>query len=250
VTFKNWRILQRKRVQLALEKTSHPRVLLFFMLAWSIVAAVLASILLHHGGMAQMSLRYAFATAIGYGFFLVLVWSWLRFRSDPDGPDISWASSGAGRGDGSCDSDVAVMHPGGGKSGGGGASGQFGHADVSETAVSTKSEVASGVVDSVPGLGEGVGVVVFAGIAVFAVVVWIVSIAPVLLADILLESILLASLYRRWRRSDEPFRLQAAWRHTRTPFFLVLLLAGLLGAVVQWYWPEAETIGAIWRASP
>jgi hypothetical protein len=218
----------------------------FFLLLWAGVAGFLASLSLRHLGITHMGLRYVLAVAIAYGVFLLLLWLWLRFRSDPaDAPDLS--GLGTGPKPGPCSSEVPPLRPGGGQFGGGGASDGIDRSAAAESLLSAKTESAGGVAEVAAGAGEGCGVVILAGLALAALLVWVLSVAPVLLAEIVLDSLLLAALYRRWRRSDEPYRLQAAWRHTRNPFLLVSAVIGIFGTLLQWYAPHATTLGAIWQ---
>lgn len=242
----NWRFRQRLRVQHALEMVGFPRITFFFMLLWTGIVALLASFFLRHLGVTHMGLRYALVVAIAYGMFLLLLWLWLRYRSDPaDGVDLSGV--GPGHETVSCNPETA-WYPGGGQSGGGGASAEMDPPAAVEPLLSAKLESASSVVEVAASAGEGCGVVMVVGlmlVGAVAALVWIVSAAPVFLAEIVLDGFLLAALYRRLRRVDGPYWLQAAWRHTRYPFLMALVIVGILGTLLQRYAPEATSLGAV-----
>jgi len=242
-----WRERRRRLLQQELEAGGSPRTVFFFILLWAGIVAFLASLFLRHAGVTHMGTRYVLVAMIAYGVFFLLLWLWLRFRSDPvDGPDMSVLDvAGQAR---PRDPAAPVFRPGGGQSGGGGASGHFDTSATTESVISAKAETAGGATELAASAGEGLGLVLIAGLAMVAVFVWAVSIAPALLAELVLESFLLATLYRRWRRSDEPYRLMAVWRHTRIPFLVVLLLVGTVGTLLQWHAPHADTLGAVWSA--
>lgn len=242
-----WRQRRIARLQKLLEARSNPRLALFFIIFLAGVSGFAASVGLLQLGLTHMGARYPLALLTAYVVFLFLLWLWLRTRNEPsDIADLPLPSGGSG-GSSLPEANIPILRPGGGNFGGGGASADFDSAEIAATAANSKAEIARGATDSlVAAAGEGWAVVVFVvlGIAaVSAVLVWVLSMAPVFLAEIVLDAILIATLYKRLRKVDGAYWLQAMIRRTRVPFLVAVFIAGIGGTILHWYAPEAQTPG-------
>jgi hypothetical protein len=200
-------------------------------------------------GVDSLWLRYPMAVAIAYLAFLALLWCWLRLRRDDvlDGLDI--LSSGWDWGSSSPD---PRCEPGGGRFGGGGASGSFDDRPrpaqlVFEGAGSSGSGSGSGEPWDVFDLEDLafvlVAVAALAGAAWAAL--WMIWAAPALLAELMLDAALAAGLYRRLRGIEGDHWLRTAIRRTAGPFAAVAVLFCLAGAGLQMYAPSATSIGQV-----
>lgn len=242
-----WRQRRVARLQNLIEARSNPRFALFFIIFLAGVSGFVTSVSLLQMGLTHMGIRYPLALLVAYLVFLFLLWLWLRTREDPsDIADLPLQSGGSG-GSSCSEANIPILRPGGGNFGGGGASADFGSGDVAGTVVKSKAEIAEGATETViAAAGEGCGVVVlvFVGIAaISAVLVWILSMAPIFLAEIVLDAILIATLYKRLRKVDGAYWLQAMVRRTRFSFLVAVCIAGIGGTVLHWYAPEAQTLG-------
>jgi hypothetical protein len=230
-----------------LEARSNPRFALFFIVFLSGALGFFASAALLHLGLTHMGIRYPLALLVAYGVFLSLLWLWLRTRHDHSDLVDMPLPNGDGGSSALPECDVPTLHPGDGSFGGGGASADFNSGDIVEAAVNAKVEIAQGAAESVvSAAGEGCGVVVlvFLGIAAIgAILIWVLSMAPVFLAEIVLDGMLIAALYKRLRQTDSACWLHAAVRRTWAPFLLTAIIAGIVGTLLHWRSPEAETLG-------
>lgn len=242
-----WRQRRIARLQNLLEARSNPRLALFFIIVLAGIAGFVTSIGLLQLGVTHMGVRYPLVLLAAFLAFLFLLWLWLRTREDPsDIADLPLPSGSSG-GSSFPEANVPLLRPGGGNFGGGGASADFGSGDLVGTVVKSKGEIAHGATETVvaaAGEGFAVVVVVFLGLAaISAVFVWVLSMAPVFLAEIVLDAILIATLYKRLRKVDGTYWLQAMVRRTRIPFLVAVLIAGIGGTLLHWYAPEAQTLG-------
>ena len=243
----SWRQRRVARLSKLLEARSNPRFALFFIVLFSGVSGLLASVVLLHLGVAHMGVRYPLALLAAYGVFLTLLWLWLRTRREhSDIPELPLPDGSVG-GSAAPQCDFPTLQPGGGSFGGGGTSAEFDSGDIVEAAVNAKAEIAEGAVEpivSVAGEGCGVVVLVLLGVAAIgAVLIWALSMAPVFLAEMVLDGILIAALYKRLRQADNACWLHAAVRRTWIPFLVTAFIAGVVGTLLHWHSPEAETLG-------
>ena len=215
----------------------------------------LSSFILLRSGVEALALRYLLSVVIAYAAFLVLLGSWLRLgrRKIGDLPDpTDFTSAGDFKGGGV---DRAPWL-GGGRSGGGGATGAFEggpglasvDARVVPAAVPGRSNLADvgGLVDV-----EEIAAVAAAIVAVTGAVLaaaWIVWAAPALLAELSLDAAVSTGLYRRLRGVGGDHWLRTAIRRTALPFLTVSLLFGVAGALIQHFVPEATSMGDVFRS--
>lgn len=241
-----WRARRVAQVRRWIERYRHPRLALAVIAMLTGVAALAASAALLAGGLTAMGLRYPLAVAMAYAVFVLLLWLWLR-REQPDGdvPD----ASGSGNG-----SSPEVYSGGGGRFGGGGASGEYGPgsitAEAGEAAGSAANEAPAKAVEFVgDAAGEAGVAVVLLGLVVAAVALlgwWLLSLAPALAAELVIDALLAAVLYRRLRRHSGPYLLHAIVRRTGRAFLLLAVGAAVLGAWAQWQVPQVRTVGDLW----
>ncbi len=215
----------------------NPRLVIFLILALSVLAAFGFSVAALRIGLEQMWLRYLLASGVGYGAFLLLIRLWIAFhrggwRLDGDIPDLSGVSSGSGNGS-----------FGGGGSGGGGASGNWDPSAAIDVA-------------DLPDLDDAWPVAIVIAVALSGIVLllillfYVMNVAPVLLAEVALDAALIGSVYRRLRKQDARYWLSSAVRHTWKPAVLVAICMSAAGAVAQAAVPAARTIGDVFRAGP
>jgi hypothetical protein len=205
-----------------------------------------------HLGLTTLWARYPLAVACAYLSFLFYLWCWLRIRKKD--VDLNLPDLGPGRGSsgGSCHPDHPPFKPGGGDFGGGGASGTVEDSIAPISIVEeAPSSAASGLPDVAGALeAEELGLVLVAILALFGAtwaMLTIISGAPTFFAELLLDGLLGAGLYTRLRHLQQRHWLATALRKTAWQFAGVALLLSLIGAVLQWYAPEANSIGEILR---
>lgn len=174
-------------------------------------------------GLHRIALRYAIAVTVAYVGFLFFVWIWLlvkRDRFEPDA-DLGDAVDALDLVSPSWDSSVAP-------------------ADSSDSLPLADLDVA----------GDEIAVVVIlaAATCVGAIAAgFVVVSAPGLLAEVLLDGTLSYGLYRRLRRVERRHWLESAVRRTWLPAAGVAASFVLAAGVMQWYAPEASSIGEVWQ---
>src|SRR5262245_41385454 len=57
-----------------------PRVVMTAIIAATATAGMIASVVLHHGGIRWMSLRYGLSVAFAYVAFMFFIWLWIVFK--------------------------------------------------------------------------------------------------------------------------------------------------------------------------
>ena len=228
-------LLRRKalaRIRSRFIAKGHPRALMFVFVALAGLAAFGFSVTLFRLGVDHMGFRYLGATAAGYAVFLLLLRVWIAFHrredpGDPDIPDFDMAST---------DADAEFS---GGSSGGGGASGSWDGPGLPDVDIPDADEAWPVVVAiAIAGL-----VLLGAAAALFYVVYY----APLLLAEVALDAALVTGIYRRLRKHDTRYWLTSAIRHTWKPALAIALCVYVIGTLVQWAMPTAQTIGDVLR---
>ena len=210
-------------------------------------AMLLATTALRHAGVESLALRYALALGVGYLVYLLLlrVWAGMLVREEerdvPDpGLDLPWPDGGGRAGGG-------YEAGGGGDFGGGGAHASF---DVPADAGSALGDAASGALDAVSGADEG-AIVVIPVLAVFAAVAAaLLGAGWLLLAYFGTEALLAAAVelafaYTAARtvvRVEREGWLLAAIRLTWKPLLGSLVSAVVLGAAIDHFVPQADTL--------
>lgn len=225
-----------QRLQQRLERHGWPRVQMTLLVALMGGAGLLASFLMLQAGLHAMWVRYPLALAAAYLVFLVLLWLWLRthasdYADAADAPgDMGFMLDGAAL--------PAPTAGGGGDFGGGGASASF---DAPGT---TPLGEGLGSVADADGFAIPLAVVLLAiGLALSSL--YVVYTAPVLFAELLLDGALAATLYRRLRGLASRHWIETAVRRTAVPFVLTALFLGLCGVAMQWYAPQAHSLGDV-----
>ena len=235
--------------------------LITLLVMWGVSAA------LRHGGVDSLAVRYALALGAGYLAYLLLlrIWAGMLVREEErgwlDGVQIDVPLSDGGRGG---QGGGGFHSGGGGDFGGGGASGSFdGPADLSECVAGAGGDllgdVASGALEVAGGADEG-ALVVIPVLAVFGAVLAVVLGGGWLLllyfgSEVLLAAAVeLAFAYTAARtvvRVEREGWLLAAIRLSWKPLLGALVCAVALGALVDHFAPQADTLPQAvqqWRA--
>lgn len=222
------REVEVKRLRRVLLRNSYPRLQMALIVVLTGAVGLLASfVLLHAADLQTMTWRYPAAVAIAYAAFLGLLWVWLHGSADDV---VETIESAAELLPSRSDTGVAAADFG--------TSGELG------------AGLDSGDVFGVFGLDEGLPLIVllafvalcFGLVAMACSVVWS---APVLFAELLFDGALALGLYRRLRAADRRHWLESAVRHTAWPFAVTLLSSLVVGALLQWYAPDAATLAQV-----
>ena len=215
-------LLAKMRAHLG--QISSPRIEMTLIVAATASVGFLASRTLLALGLENIAARYACAVGIAYVAFLLCLWVWLlatadRLELEPDPDVVVDAIDGLSQ-------------------------------------LPTPDHLTGGAGDSGPdfALGDLAGdelavvVALLAAICVGAVsAVYVVYSAPALLAEVLLDGTLSYGLYRRLRGVERRHWVESAVRRTWLPALAVVASFTLAGVAMQWYAPEAASIGQVWR---
>ena len=209
----------------------YPRLQILLILAASGGVAFMASMGLLRAGLTHMGVRYPIAALAGYVAFLALIRIWIAWQRRSlelpfDGLDVGPARGGSGG-------------FGGGRSGGGGGGGRW---DGSSHGVESGIDAGFSVDEAWPLVLAAVfalGGVLALGYVVYA--------APVLLAEVALDAALVTTLYRKLRREDTRSWVASAFRRTWLAALTVVAMLTCAGIAIQWFLPEAESIGDVFR---
>lgn len=241
-----------------LERRLHSsRLQMMLIVALTGAVGFFASLALLHAGLASLWLRYPVAVAIAYIAFLAFLWCWLRIRADDllDGLDLVSPDFIPQSGSPEHIPVGNLFQPGGGRSGGAGASGSFsndpaGSLNVAHTSVSSPSD-GSVVSDAAAAFDlEELAIVVIVIVALIGAAwaaLWIVWVAPGFFAELLLDAALASGLYRRLRGIRGGHWLSTAVRRTVWRFAAVAMLFSLAGAAMQVHSPDAKSIGQVFH---
>lgn len=238
-----------------LEQDSWPRVQMAFLVMLTGASGFLASFLLLQAGLQAMWVRYPVSVGFAYAVFLLLLWLWMRTQAS-DYADVPVASGdNASSGGGDPGSLSNLRSGGGGDFGGGGASAHF---DAPANPVDLGELPGSSLVsDGLASVGDAdeaalplLGLLLVAAllIGVLGAAVsslYILYAAPGLFAELLLDGVLAATLYRRLRHLESRHWLETALRRTAVPFALTAALLSVGGAAMQWYAPQAHSLGGV-----
>jgi len=248
------RLVERMRARL--EAGYWPRVHCMLLVSLSAAAAFLTSVLLMVLQIRWMAVRYGVAAVAGYATFLFLLRTWVRwkwsrasFASDSDGGidpgdlignvDIPMPSLPHG---------AANFASGGGRSGGGGASG------VWDSAVKSVSPAKGGG----GGKGGGWGLdldgddlfwVIVAVVAAFGGAVaigYVIYIAPTLLAEAIVNGAVAGKVYHGMQKRDHEFWTEQIFKRTIVSGAIVIVCAVVAGYAFNRIAPEAVSIGGVW----
>ena len=204
---------------------------------------------LMRAGLDTLALRWPLVLAAVYAVFLGLLWLWCRWLLSRAEADSDPGLDGPGF-------DVAVPHGdalfrsgGGGDFGGGGATGSW-DADVGEATLDGAGEAAKATLEIAASADEGIVIAaplaLIVGIAALIAAALGTAVFGLFGIDVLLGvavEIAMASaggaLAYRARREGW---LAQAWARTRWPIALLLLLAALLGIVIDHWVPDAQSL--------
>lgn len=244
----------------------HPiRLQMLAIVTLAAIAGFLVSFVLLHLGLMIMAIRYAIATAGGYGVFVVCVRVWLLGRESSSnlvnsgsarssGLNLNLFSWGGGK---STSSNGDSLFKGG-RSGGAGASAMF---DAPQTGTmqtlamttpppQSTSSGFSGLGNMKISGGKGKGVLplivialIAIGIAVVARVVWQ---SPHLIAEMLVDGTFAGTAIRGARLAHRNREIDVV-EHTWVPTLIVLVLMVSIGAAGQHFRPDAVSIGDLFR---
>ncbi len=213
-----------------------------------------AALLRHVAEVDSLALRYLLTLGAGYLVYLGVLRLWARRllgRARRDGDDGDWSDLldlPTGRGD----VDAPVPRKGGGDFGGGGAQGDFAAAASAPASAegSVLGDLASGSLEAAAGADEG-AVVVVPVVAVFLIgaavllgagsLLWLYFGSEALLA-VAVEVAFSYAAVRTTRRLAREGWLMAAVRLTWKPLLGALLCAVLLGAAVDHFVPQADSL--------
>jgi len=217
---------KRERIRAALEshfeRTTSPRFLLSLIVFITGGVGFLVSYALLHSGETDMWVRYPASVAAAYLVFLLLlrIWAeWERHRINPE-----TAKNMAGQ-------------PSRSPSYGGSSNSHFRWADLLD-------------IPDIGGADEGcllgcVFTVVI--VAIGGAILVLIESAPVLIADIFLDAVLMSLLYKHLKTAARQHWLGTAIRRTWATMLITAVALSIAGAVIQWYWPEAKSIGDMHR---
>lgn len=228
-------------LQEQLERQGWPRLQMALLVALTGGAGLLASFLLLQAGVLAMGWRYPLALAVAYLVFLALLWLWLRTSAADyvDAPgsfgDVGPLPDGGGGGGGGAS---GLSSGGGGDFAGGGASASFDTPDVSPL-----SEGVSSLAEADEFALPLVVLALAVGLALSSL--YVVYTAPLLFAELLLDGALAATLYHRLRGLDTRHWIDTALRRTAMPFLLTAIFLAVCGVAMQWYAPQAHTLGEV-----
>ncbi|WP_198424345.1 hypothetical protein [Comamonas koreensis] len=222
--------------------------LLVLLVMWAVTAALL------HSGVASMALRYAISLGVGYAVYLLVLRLWAAYlvrNAYARRREDSWADGI----DPVPDLHVGKGAPdwqsgGGGNFGGGGASGDWADVDLSSTASGASSSWTGAVdVADIGGSDEGIIIVpilaVFAALLLaffgFGALLWLYFGVDVLLT-VAVELAFSMMTARALVRVERAGWLASAVRLTWKPLLGALVCAVALGALADWWVPEATTL--------
>ena len=207
-----------KRAERWLRWEGSPRLCMSAILLISGMVGFLGSSLMLMAGLETMALRYPLAMGFAYGCYLFLLWLWLWYamRNGPaqlDGMDLYHGVDAVTQG---------------------------------SLCVGSGSELGAG--DAVGFLDlDGALVILLVSLLLLSVVVcaYVIWIAPALMAEMLVDGFMLTGVYGRIKRQDESHWLHGVLRRTWLPALALALFLAAVGGVIQWYLPEAHSLGAV-----
>ncbi len=224
--------------------TSAPRLQMMLILLATGAAGFFVSYALLHLGVGWMWIRYPIAILLAYCVFLLLLRLWVAYQHSRslDEDIIDYADAAFDAVDAGSEREFSIGDRGAGSS-------WNESSTVSSSSSSAEENSASGGFDLGFDLDDGwlIVAVVLIIAACLVASLYIVYIAPALLAEILVDSLLVAGLYRKLRKVEKRYWLEAAVRKTLLPVLLTAALFTAAGWMMQRIVPEAQSIGEVWR---
>ncbi len=217
----------------------------------------LASISFLAMGVDALPLRYFLSVIVAYVLFIGCIRLWIHAiqrvpraeLNPPDGVDLidtPGSSAHIAGGGPHFSGDGGSFSGGGGKFSGGGAHASF-RAHVSPGS-STSS--GGGIGDAFDISLDEVIVALALGAAVFSAVivaVYVIVTAPAFFAEVFVDAVLSVGLYRRLAHREPRHWLGGVLRRTALAFIAVAIFFVVAGIALQWYAPEATSIGGVWQ---
>ena len=223
------RILGRLRHYLTRRRS--PRAVLSAILLVTALAGFLASVGLLKSGLGLMWVRYPLAVLVAWGVFFLLVRSWAVREQEALRLDEELAGLGP-------QDDVFDGKAGRSVLDGGERQGRW--LDWLNPLEFLGSEAGCLI-------GAAILVGLFAlGGALVAIGGLIVQ-AEVLLAEVLLDVLLVSALNKRLHHLEPQWWLEGIIRQTVGPVLAAMMFLILAGLLMQWYAPEAQSVGAVWQ---
>lgn len=222
-----------------LERGSWPRAQMMLLVMLTAASGFIASFLLLALGVASMGVRYLLACLVAYAGFLALLGAWIRWKRGERDLD-----PGIDLPDGGGDTHGGSWGPGGGRSGGAGASAHF---EAPSPSLASGAATDGGGIDlDLDGLDAAIPLVLaLLVLGLLLSSLFVVWTAPALFAELLLDGVLAAGLYRRLHGIDTRHWLETAVRKTAWPFALTAALLTAAGFWLQSLAPQAASIGEV-----
>ena len=230
--------MSKERLKAWLERKFFLRLHMTLILCATFGSGLLATKILLAIGVNALALRYALAVLAAYLAFLFLIRLWLFYvNASRGGFDFSGDGLDFGGGSRWSSDDFRI---GGGRFGGGGASGSWGNAAVAQPVKS------SGGSSFNFDFGDDDFAVVILFIAlvlsILVIGIYLIYTAPALLSEAAFEAALAAALAKRAKQIHRPGWMGTVWRATVWPFVIVLALSIALGWFAQKRCPEARRL--------
>ena len=246
---------RKEAVEKVRKRLRSPRIQMAVVLALAGTTGFLVSALLMHLGLERLGIRYFIAVSMGYAAFLLFLGLWLRSRrAASDAADLLDLSSDviesslSGTDASSSITSVEDLHLGGGRSGGGGATGYLEGKPLSvappakDAAGFTADWLTEGDSDVFPIL-IGITVVLLTACASL----YVVYLAPTLFAELIVDGLLVGGVYSRLRHFERRHWLSSAIRTTWLPATLTALAFAVAGYLLQTQVPDARSFAEALR---
>lgn len=255
---KSQRESQLAKFRAAINRDSYPRLEMLMLVSFTGLAGFLASYGLLNLGLNTIWLRYLVSIGVAYVVFLALLGVWLAWKTtnlreaaaEVSNPlegvdiisDIPFFLNSAKTGN------STVFQGNGGSFDGGGASGDY----ISDTSPNSENgEIIGEAFGAAAQAEEGaiplivIGALILGLFSIFIATFSIVSSAPILFSELLVDGMLSASLYKRLKGIDSHHWLESAIKRTFWPFFFATLTFVVVGWTMEYFVPNAHSLGEI-----
>jgi len=227
------RIEAVNRIAQYLRRKSQPRLLLFIILLLTGIIGAASSFIMLHAGITRMFIRYPLAAFFAYAVFLLLLRLWRDHQARQ--PDIA-VHLETTTSEASGDNAPNIRRE------------EDTWSDSKRSFLNSLDALdIVNIFDDAPGFVICVLIALFVG-ALFLIGL-VLSTAPTLLAEILLDGLLVAGIWRRFKRTGEDDNpLGAAFRITRIPALIVIAALTIVGYMLEFVSPTAQSIGDVFRS--